>query len=354
MRIGDRSVVVVNNSDRSAGTLRRNVRWGGDDSVAVGFDIAAVHVFGKMSALRCGEGNAWNAGPGAEGGGNEGIGLCAGKDRAQISLVGEVLHRAIRPDQRLAFDSGIVAGARHESRASGKAGNGTAKSEKRQPPEFASAWLTPPSRAADGPRQLNYADVRATEGRTWLRRRFLPRSYGHGRGKLRRIRLLHIFRHVLPARVESNLAPRSAHRAGKAQTTRRIQKHQKVLALAHRAMHGPCPRPLVNGENLSALDPGNRLVDMKTQLHCRSRPRRQPIGRRRLAYNRLACNSLVCNRLGPGGEHRAREYHPGPARELFPSRTKDALGDNLIRWLRSCKARQQGKSNDQHCILTHA
>jgi len=93
----------------------------------------------------------------------------------------------------------------------------------------------------------------------------------------------------------------------------------------------------VNGENLSPLDPGNRLVDVKTQLHCRSRPPINPIGRR----------SLGCTVLGCCGEHRASEYHPGPARKLFPLRTEDALGENLIRLLRSYKARQKGESNNQ-------
>jgi hypothetical protein len=93
----------------------------------------------------------------------------------------------------------------------------------------------------------------------------------------------------------------------------------------------------VNGENLSALDPGNRLVDAKTQLHSRSRPRINPICRR----------SRAINSLGRCGEHRASEYHPGPPRKLFPLRTEDALGENLIRLLRNYKARQQGESNDQ-------
>jgi hypothetical protein len=93
----------------------------------------------------------------------------------------------------------------------------------------------------------------------------------------------------------------------------------------------------MDGENLSPLDPGNRLVDAKIQLHCRSRPRINPIGRR----------SLGRNSLGRCVEHRASEYHPGPARKLFPLRTKDALGESLIRLLRSYKARQKGESNGQ-------
>jgi hypothetical protein len=93
----------------------------------------------------------------------------------------------------------------------------------------------------------------------------------------------------------------------------------------------------MDGENLSALDPGNRLVDAKTQLHSRSRPRINPIGRR----------SLGRHSLGRCGEHRASEDHPGPARKLFPLRTKDALGESLIRLLSSYKARQKGESNGQ-------
>ena len=45
------------------------------------------------------------------------------------SRVGEVLQRSIGPDQRIAFDSRIVAGAGDESGPSGAAGNGTAKQE---------------------------------------------------------------------------------------------------------------------------------------------------------------------------------------------------------------------------------
>src|ERR1035438_611779 len=125
-RIGDRPVVVVNNSDGSGRGGRCNVCRSGDNSFAVGFDVAAVYVFVKMSDLRCGEGSTCNAGPGAEGGGHKSIGLRAGKNRAQVSLVGEVLHGPVCPDQGLAFNSGIVAGARYESWASGAAGNGTA------------------------------------------------------------------------------------------------------------------------------------------------------------------------------------------------------------------------------------
>src|SRR5450759_794483 len=79
-----------------------------------------------MPALRGGEGNTGNAGPCAESGGDKSIGLRAGEDRAEVPLVGEVLHRAIRPDHGLAFNSGSVAGARYKSRASGAAGNSTA------------------------------------------------------------------------------------------------------------------------------------------------------------------------------------------------------------------------------------
>ena len=125
-RIGDRSVIVVNNSYRSARGGRCNVRGSGDRSVGGGYDVAAVHVFGKMSALRCGDGDTGNAGPWNESGGNKNVGLCVREDRTQVSLVSEVLEGTIRPDQRMAFDSWIVAGARDESWASGAAGNGTA------------------------------------------------------------------------------------------------------------------------------------------------------------------------------------------------------------------------------------
>ena len=56
-RIGDRSVIVVNNSEGTGGGCRCDVRRGGDRSVSVGGDIASVHVFGKMSALRRVEGD---------------------------------------------------------------------------------------------------------------------------------------------------------------------------------------------------------------------------------------------------------------------------------------------------------
>ena len=82
-----------------------------------------------------------------------------------------------------------------------------------------------------------------------------------------------LLRHVLPARVEEDLAQRSADGAGKAQTTRRIKEDQDVLARAHRAMHGRCARPLVNGEDLSVLNPGNGLIHAKTQLDRRGRAR---------------------------------------------------------------------------------
>jgi len=94
---------------------------------------------------------------------------------------------------------------------------------------------------------------------------------------------------------------------------------------------------------LSALDAGNRLVHAKTQLDRWSRRRSCPIG----------CCGVVCSSLGRGderrrGEHRAGEYHSGPARKLFPLRTENALGDDLIRLLRGGKTRQTDDSNQQH------
>ena len=94
---------------------------------------------------------------------------------------------------------------------------------------------------------------------------------------------------------------------------------------------------------MSRLDPGNRLVHTKTQLQHRKRRRNCPI----------SCGSLGCHGLGRGGEHRASEDHSGPARELFPLRTENALGDHLIRWLRGGKdrqaeIRQKNEGKNQH------
>ncbi|HEY6303779.1 MAG TPA: hypothetical protein VIX14_12005 [Terriglobales bacterium] len=57
--------------------------------------------------------------------------------------------------------------------------------------------------------------------------------------------------------------------------------------------------------NLSWLDPGNRLVYAKAQLHCRDW--RRDWRRSRLIGGR----GLVCYILLRGGEHRARKYYSG-------------------------------------------
>jgi hypothetical protein len=56
--VGDGAVVVVDDADGSAGGRGRDVGGGGDDSVAVGLDVAAVDVFGEAAARRCSQGDA--------------------------------------------------------------------------------------------------------------------------------------------------------------------------------------------------------------------------------------------------------------------------------------------------------
>ncbi len=104
------------------------------------------------------------AGPCAEGAGNESIGLGAGQNRAQVSLVGEVLHRGIGPHQILAFDSGSVARARDKRRAPGAAGHSTTNKKtgnRQNSPGHGSLLISGAaiSGAADGPLQLNDADA---------------------------------------------------------------------------------------------------------------------------------------------------------------------------------------------------
>jgi hypothetical protein len=48
----------------------------------------------------------------------------AGEDGTEISLIECSLHRAIRPDERRTFDSGIVAGTGDEGGASGASWHG--------------------------------------------------------------------------------------------------------------------------------------------------------------------------------------------------------------------------------------
>ncbi len=130
-RVGDGSVGVVDNSDGRALGRRCNVRRCGDGFSGVDCNVASVHVLREMATLRCGEGNAGNTGPSAERAGNQGVGLRVREDRTQVPLVGEVLDRAIRPDHGLAFDPGVVAGARDKGRTSGAAGKRTANHENR-------------------------------------------------------------------------------------------------------------------------------------------------------------------------------------------------------------------------------
>jgi hypothetical protein len=49
--VGDGAVVVVDDAYGSGGGGGCDVGGSGNDSVAVGFDVAAVYVFGKMPAL---------------------------------------------------------------------------------------------------------------------------------------------------------------------------------------------------------------------------------------------------------------------------------------------------------------
>src|SRR5664279_3815275 len=103
-------------------------------------------------------------------------------------MVGEVLHRPIRPDQGLSFNAGSVARPRDKGRTPSAAGNGTANQKDgnhQHSPAHDSLLFA--SGAADGPLQLNDACFR--NGPT----RLVPLD------------------NVLPARVESNLAKRSTH-----------------------------------------------------------------------------------------------------------------------------------------------
>lgn len=75
--------------------------------------------------MRCGEDDGGDRGPDAKRGGNKSVRLRARENRAQIALVGEVLHRAIRPEQRLSLDSRVIAGAGHEGWTTGAAGDGS-------------------------------------------------------------------------------------------------------------------------------------------------------------------------------------------------------------------------------------
>ena len=83
-----------------------------------------------MSALRCGEGNTGNAGPGAEGGGNQEY-RPARPVRIGLKFPWSVKYCTEPFAQIRAWPStpGVVAGARDKGRASGAAGNGTANHE---------------------------------------------------------------------------------------------------------------------------------------------------------------------------------------------------------------------------------
>ena len=175
-RIGNGAVVVVDDADGSSGGGREDIGGAGDRAQTVRLDVAAVDVFGEMPGLGCNEGHSGDCGPCAEGCCYKGVGLRTGEDRAEISLIGEVLHRAIRPDERLAFDSGIVAGAGDEGGASG-AGRG-GNTEQKDGEGENSNWGTHgtssdpliSSGSADGALQLKDANAIGTGGLSGARR----------------------------------------------------------------------------------------------------------------------------------------------------------------------------------------
>lgn len=102
-------------------------------------------------------------------------------------------------------------------------------------------------------------------------------------------------------------------------------------------MHGPSAGPLVNGENLAALDSGDGLIDAKDKFDRGSWTGCGAIGR--------------CDLVDPswlrGGEDSAGEDDSGAAGELLPARAEDALGFGLIGLLGRSEARYKRERNGQ-------
>ena len=116
-RVCDGPVEIVDDAERRTGGGRGDVGGRGDDA-KFPLNVAAVDVFSEMAGLRYGQADAGRGSPGSDGGGDKNVGLRVGENRAQVALIGEVLDGSARPEDRLAFDSGVVAGARDPGRAS--------------------------------------------------------------------------------------------------------------------------------------------------------------------------------------------------------------------------------------------
>ena len=101
------TVEVIDNRYGSSDRAGENVRWQGDAAVWIQNYILSANIFAEMPGLRCRQGRRADAGPAAERVSYESIRAGLRQQGTEVSLIGVVGNRSLRPGQRHALGRGI-------------------------------------------------------------------------------------------------------------------------------------------------------------------------------------------------------------------------------------------------------